>query len=309
VLRYRLLFGPLLIAAIFFGSWFDQWLDQQPASAWFADLTERATWPPGMVVLPVLCLLAILGALELKKIYSAAAVVVSRRVVVTLVLVGLGTVAFIPNSFSGVTAAAFVNSVVTAVLVGTLVFHSRHKQVEGAIAAAGGTLLTVVYLGMMFGFLLLIRREHSAWILLWMLITTKSSDIGAYTVGRTLGRNKLIPWLSPGKTWEGFVGGLVFAAAVGAGGVWLLRQTDSGIAPSVAAGALLGTIFAAAGQVGDLVMSLLKRDAGVKDAGRSLPGFGGILDVLDSVLLVAPIAFWLLRLTVGDATGGGNLLE
>lgn len=309
MLRHRLLFGPLLILGILLGSWFDQWLDHKPATGWFTELTERATWPPGMVVLPVLCLLAVLGALELKKIYFAAGIEVSRRVMVTLVLLGLMAVAFIPESFSGVTAAAFMNSLVTAVLVGTLVFHSRHKQVEGSIAAAGGTLLALVYLGMMFGFLLLIRREHSAWVLVWFLLTTKSSDIGAYTVGRTLGRNKLIPWLSPGKTWEGFAGGMVFAALVGAIGAWVLGGTEGVVAPSVWAGAVLGMVFAGVGQVGDLVMSLLKRDAGVKDAGSSLPGFGGVLDVLDSVLLVAPIAFWLLRLAAGDATGGGNLLE
>lgn len=309
MLRHRLLFGPLLIAAIILGSWLDQWLDGEAAPRWFVDLTGRATWPPGMVVMPVVSLLAVLGALELKHVFGSASILVSRRVVVTLVLVGLAIIAFIPESLDGVTAAALVNSSITLVLVGTLVFHSRRRQVEGAIAQAGGALLALVYLGMMFGFLLLIRREHSAWVLLWMLITTKSSDIGAYTVGRTLGRHKLIPWLSPGKTWEGFVGGMAFAGLVGALGAWALTLDTGFEGPGIAAGAVLGVVFAGVGQVGDLLMSLLKRDAGVKDAGKSLPGFGGILDVLDSVLLVAPVAFWMLRLAAGPATGGENLLE
>jgi phosphatidate cytidylyltransferase len=75
------------------------------------------------------------------------------------------------------------------------------------------------------------------------------------------------------------------------------------------AGLVMGVEYAGVGQVGDLLMSLLKRDAGLKDAGRSLPGFGGVLDVLDSVLLVAPVAFWMLRLVIGGATGGPELLE
>ncbi len=303
MLRYRLLLGPILIAGIVFGSWFDQWLDMQAASGWFVDLTGRETWPPGMVVFPVVSLLAVFGALELKFIFEAAAVAVSRRVVVTLVLLGLATTAFVPEFLSGVTGAALMNSLVTVVLVGALVFHSRNRQVDGAIAAAGGALVALVLLGMMFGFLLLIRREHSAWIFLWVLVTTKSSDIGAYFVGRSVGRHKLIPWLSPGKTWEGLFGGMGFAGLVGGVGVLIVGTAVETGVPEVWLGVLMGVAFAGVGQVGDLVMSLLKRDAGVKDAGKSLPGFGGVLDILDSVLLVAPVAFWMLRLVVNGEPG------
>jgi len=303
-----LLLGPFLILGIILGSWFDQWLDAQEAFAWFTNLTGRLTWPPGMVVWPVVSALAVLGAIELKRIYDAAGMAVSRRVVVTLVLVSLAMVAFIPKGLDGVAGAALVNSVFTVILVGTLMFHSRHKQVDGAIMQAGGALLAMVYLGIMFGFLLLIRRENSAWILLWVLVTTKASDIGAYFVGRAIGKHKLIPWLSPGKTWEGLFGGMVFSGLVG-GGLAVLMRESSVPAPGFVIAALMGVAFAVVGTAGDLVMSLLKRDAGVKDAGKSLPGFGGVLDVLDSVLLVAPVAFWLLRLAVQATPDALNLLE
>jgi phosphatidate cytidylyltransferase len=120
----------------------------------------------------------------------------------------------------------------------------------------------------------------------------KAADIGAYATGRTLGRHKLIPWLSPGKTIEGFFGGLVFSGIAGACIAIYLR----GPVPAViAVGGGYGVILGAIGQLGDLLESLLKRDAGVKDSGN-VPGFGGVLDILDSPLLAAPAAYWLLKL-------------
>ncbi|RMH13972.1 MAG: hypothetical protein D6695_02510 [Planctomycetota bacterium] len=293
VLSQRLLLGPVLIAALVAGVWLDDWIDRLEAAGWYVELTGRATYPPGVIVLLGVGSLAWLGALELARLYAQTHITVSRRVVVTLTLLGLVMIAFVPESFRGTTGAAMMNTIVTFVLVGSLAFYSRHKRVEGMVAAAGGALLAFAYLGMMFGFLLLIRREWSAWVVLWVVMTTKSSDIGAFFVGRAIGRHKLIPWLSPGKTWEGFFGGLACSALVGALGVWAI---DGWEAMSPWQGAVFGCVLAAAGQAGDLVMSLLKRDAGLKDAGQSLPGFGGILDVLDSVLLASPVAFWLLRL-------------
>ena len=146
----------------------------------------------------------------------------------------------------------------------------------------------------MFGFLLAIRRHHEVWTVLWVLMVTKSCDIGAYFTGRAIGRHKLIPWLSPGKTWEGLLGGIVVASLVGAGGAWLLQQGRIEPAPGVWLGALAGLLFANVGQAGDLMASMLKRDAGVKDSGNTLPGMGGLIDVLDSPLLVFPAAYWLL---------------
>jgi phosphatidate cytidylyltransferase len=132
--------------------------------------------------------------------------------------------------------------------------------------------------------------------MLGAVLLVKSSDIGAYAVGMTLGRHKLIPWLSPGKTREGLAGGIATAALVGAG---LAAATPSG--ESIAAipiwlGAVAGAVAAVTGQIGDLAESLLKRDAGVKDSGRMLPGMGGILDVVDSLLFAGPALYWLFRI-------------
>jgi phosphatidate cytidylyltransferase len=157
-----------------------------------------------------------------------------------------------------------------------------------------------IYLGLMFGFVMALRREHSAWVVLGVLVVTKACDIGAYTTGKLIGKHKLIPWVSPGKTWEGLAGGLAFSAGAAMLGLWLAHR--AGADPrfgglqrmSFPVAAATGVVFGLTGQAGDLLASVLKRDAKLKDSG-SIPGFGGILDLVDSVLLVAPVAFWLLK--------------
>jgi phosphatidate cytidylyltransferase len=133
-------------------------------------------------------------------------------------------------------------------------------------------------------------------LLLLPLLITWASDIGAYAVGRAIGRRKLIPAVSPGKTVEGAIGGLAGSVLI----AWLytsfvLRpaaQLDFKAAPF---GALaFGAIVSGAAQVGDLAESLLKREAGVKDSSTLLPGHGGILDRFDSLLFVMPVSFVLL---------------
>ena len=124
-------------------------------------------------------------------------------------------------------------------------------------------------------------------------------DTGAYTVGRLCGgrffRRKLAPKLSPGKTIEGAIGGLAFAC-IGAAVAfeWLVPQMigdSTGGGTSVGRWLFFGLVVAAAGMVGDLAESLLKREAGRKDSSDWLPGFGGVLDLLDSILFAAPIAY------------------
>jgi phosphatidate cytidylyltransferase len=179
------------------------------------------------------------------------------------------------------------------------------------VAAAGATMFAVAYLGMMGGFYLAIRRWHSAWVVLAVIIITKMGDTGAYTVGRMIGRHKLIPWLSPGKTWEGLGGAVLFSTLFAMGFAWIAQHTDVSIVHrtvngqivaiqqtySIGGAAIAGVLFALVGHAGDLTVSLFKRDAGLKDSGNIIPGFGGILDVLDSPLLVAPVAYWMLEWT------------
>ena len=123
------------------------------------------------------------------------------------------------------------------------------------------------------------RDVHGLVLLLWVFIVTWSTDIGAYFVGRALGRRKLAPSISPGKTVVGLYGGIVVAALLG--GAWVLF-TDLG-RPLL----ILAPLFALAAQAGDLFQSWMKRRAGVKDSGNLLPGHGGVFDRLDGLVPVA----------------------
>ena len=123
------------------------------------------------------------------------------------------------------------------------------------------------------------RDAHGLELLLWALLVTWSTDIGAYFAGRRFGRRKLAPAISPGKTVEGLYGGVVAATLVGA--AWVVAN-DLG-RPLL----ILAPIFALAAQGGDLFESGMKRRAGVKDSGAWLPGHGGVLDRLDGLVPVA----------------------
>jgi phosphatidate cytidylyltransferase len=304
LLKQRLLLGPVLILLLVGGIWLDSWLDAQPLPGWLSALLPgHPDFPPGVIVFTVVLVLSFIAARELVRILRDKGIQASMRLSCAAAVLGLGVSCLVPSEFRGEHSATIVSSAAAMVLVTSLAFYSRRQTVEGVIAATGGTLLAFVYLGLMFGFVLAIRREHSAWTLLWILVTTKSCDIGAYFTGKAIGRHKLIVWLSPGKTWEGLAGGTLLAAAVGALGVELLRQYGHTALPTWQGGALAGVLFAIVGQVGDLMASLLKRDAGLKDAGKILPGFGGMLDVIDSPLLVAPAAYWLLRVVVHQPLG------
>jgi phosphatidate cytidylyltransferase len=295
-MRQRLLLGPVLIAVLLAVGAGDQWLEgaaipEALRGAFFG----RITFPPGVLIFLFCAAVSFLSARELAAIFVANSIRASKRIMTGAAVMGLLVSAIVPATIPATVAVAIVSSAAVGVLLASLVFHSRHRSVEGAVAAAGGSLLAFVYLGLMFGFVLAIRREHEVWVLLWIILVTKSCDIGAYFTGKSMGRHKLIPWLSPGKTWEGLIGGLVLAAVAGAIGQWLLGNRLHDATVPVWAGAVAGVLFGATGQLGDLIASLFKRDAGIKDSSRVLPGFGGVLDVLDSPLLVAPVAYWWLR--------------
>ncbi len=145
--------------------------------------------------------------------------------------------------------------------------------------------LGLLYLPFLLGHLIWLRfLTDGEWWVLWFLMVIFSGDTAAYYVGRLLGETKLYPAVSPGKTWAGVVGGLAASLGVGVGaGKWLLPGVGG---PVLAA---LAMALAVAGLLGDLFESMLKRQAQVKDASKLLPGHGGMLDRLDSILFSAPL--------------------
>ena len=123
------------------------------------------------------------------------------------------------------------------------------------------------------------------------IFVPKCCDIGAYSIGRLIGRHKMTPVLSPKKTWEGLAGGLALAAAAA-----VLLNRLGGLGYGDPAAACLGLTVGGAGVLGDLAESLVKRDFQHKDASQVVPGFGGVLDVVDSIVFAAPVSYCWLRL-------------
>jgi phosphatidate cytidylyltransferase len=159
-----------------------------------------------------------------------------------------------------------------------------------ATASLGATLLGVVWVGGGIGMLLLIRDipENGFWALMAVLFTVFAADTAAFFVGRSIGRHKMAPAISPGKSWEGFVGGVTGAMLVAF--VILYRDREEFLSSPETL--VLGAVVAIAAVAGDLFESAVKRDLQVKDSGRLLGGHGGMLDRLDSLLWAGPAAFY-----------------
>ena len=160
------------------------------------------------------------------------------------------------------------------------------------------TVLGVAWVGAGIGCLLLVRDipEFGFWAVMAVLFTVFAADTGAFFVGRTLGRHRMAPAISPNKSWEGFVGGVV--AAIGMAFVILYKDRDEFL--TIPESLVLGLVIALAAVLGDLFESAVKRDLDVKDSGRVLGGHGGMLDRLDSLLWAGPAAYFAI-LAFGNA--------
>jgi phosphatidate cytidylyltransferase len=157
-----------------------------------------------------------------------------------------------------------------------------------ATAAISLTLLGVVWIGGGLAHLLLLRDipDEGRLVVFTVLLTVFADDTAAYFVGRTIGRHKMAPRISPGKSWEGFAGGTVAAMAMS-----FFAMYDQGYLSNWEA-LVLGAVVAVTATIGDLFESAIKRDLGVKDSGHVLAGHGGMLDRLDSLLWAGPAAFY-----------------
>jgi phosphatidate cytidylyltransferase len=193
------------------------------------------------------------------------------------------------------------------ITIGIFLRQFPQKDNPHPLRTIGGTLFGVLYVGLLWNFLtkiLLFDRPPSVagihmpvrWLLLYAVFAAKFTDIGAYGIGCAFGRHKLIPRISPGKSWEGVFGGLLVGTLAGAALVWGLRDVFAPFGLTPLRAIPLGIGLSICAVVGDLTESLFKRAASVKDSGGVLPGMGGVLDVLDSLLFVFPALYLFLRL-------------
>jgi phosphatidate cytidylyltransferase len=132
---------------------------------------------------------------------------------------------------------------------------------------------------------------------LYLIVVTKFSDMGAYLTGSAIGKHPLVPHISPKKTWEGFFGALAFSVLGSYGMLWLMPN-KLWLINTWHTGTILGLLLGFAAIIGDLAESIIKRSCGVKDSGTMLPGIGGALDLIDSLLFTAPLLFFYMRLVL-----------
>ncbi|MEO7908221.1 MAG: phosphatidate cytidylyltransferase [Roseiflexaceae bacterium] len=225
----------------------------------------------------------------------------------TLVGIGSALAIIAAISFQPMVAFDLLLPVVTCIIVVGLVAELTYPQQSGSLPSWSLTLAGAFYLAWLLSHFILLRSLNApalhdsiftqfgmqpgvAWIYYACAITWLQ-DTSAYFVGRSFGRHKLAPILSPKKTWEGAAGGMLGAILTGVLGVLLL-----GLPITLLQGALLGLVGGIVGPLGDLSESLIKRQVGLKDAGNLIPGHGGILDRADSLLFTIPILYYLIRL-------------
>jgi len=166
----------------------------------------------------------------------------------------------------------------------------RKEQFKDAVMDTAFKTLGIIYIAVPLSYVILLRNlVHGRWWLLFILFVIWASDTFAYFTGKTVGRHKLSPYVSPNKTVEGAIGGL--AGAVIAGCV-MNKYFTMGM--PIAEAAALSVILGIIGIIGDLAESLLKRSAGVKDSGHIIPGHGGVLDRIDSLLFPVPFVYYFL---------------
>jgi phosphatidate cytidylyltransferase len=162
----------------------------------------------------------------------------------------------------------------------------RRRKNSGVVVDISTTLFGILYVSWFFSFLIkIIYLPEGMGLLATILLITKLGDIGAYLIGVRFGKTPLMPRISPKKTMEGAIGGLFFSVLGALIGNHFLHFSYIHIIA-------LGLIFGVIGQLGDLSESLIKRDCEVKDSGKVLPGMGGILDEIDSLLFTAPVFYF-----------------
>jgi phosphatidate cytidylyltransferase len=221
-----------------------------------------------------------------------------------LLMIGtfLNLIGLLGTSNSPARVNDFETSFLILFVLGLCVRQLVAKNNSAGIVTIATTLLGLMYVPWLLNFIQKISFFHfpagspadaGKYFLLYFILVTKFSDMGAYAVGSLIGKHKMIPRISPGKTWEGFGGAIIVSTATSLVFTQCFGDKMPGMRPLHAV--VLGVVLSSTAVVGDLIESIFKREAGVKDSGRFFPGIGGILDLLDSLLFNAPIMYLYLR--------------
>jgi phosphatidate cytidylyltransferase len=275
MLKHRLFFGILMSVLFIAVVIFDGWMDGSLTAG-------RADDKPiqGTVFCLLIALLAIPAQLELSKLAAA------KKLKVFVPVSIISSILFATNAyvmqFTEIRPQTYLIFLSAFVLFALLLYQYIFYNTSGVLANCGASYFSILYLGLLSSFCVSMRLEFGTWPLLMFIFVVKSADIGAYTIGSMFGSRKFSPKISPGKTWEGMGGAVAFAIIVAIGFAVSCDIMSWWFA------IIFGICLAFIGQIGDLVESMIKRDAEQKDSANKVPGFGGILDIIDSPLVAAP---------------------
>ena len=219
----------------------------------------------------------------------------------TLYLLGEGYLLAIGGYSALESVSVLSGFAISFVVISSFIIQLKDPIVgEKALVSVASTVIGFLYIAFLFGFMArLCFIEPSTdgagvpgkWLIIWVVAVTKFTDMGAYITGSLIGKNKMIPHISPGKTWEGFFGALVWAQLAGCG-LYALLPNDLSILGGWHHVVILGFILALLAVVGDLAESTIKRCLNAKDSGKTLPGIGGALDLIDSLCFTAPALYF-----------------
>ena len=287
MLKYRLLFGTLM--TVFFTAIviLDGWMDGSLTTSLADDKPVQGT-----ILCILIALLVILAQLELSKLAAAKGLKIFTPVSITASILFASSwywpqLTEIPPQIYLLFLSAFS-------LMGLLLYQYFRHGTSAVLANCGANYFSISYLGLLAAFVLAVRIDFGLWPLLMFVFVVKSADIGAYATGSLFGKHKFFPKISPAKTWEGMAGAVAAAMIVA---ILFAAGCDIMVLPLAA---VFGFCFAFIGQFGDLAESMIKRDAEQKDSANNVPGFGGILDIIDSPLVAAPFAYLFFMCSAGN---------
>ena len=278
MLRHRLLFGILMTVAFIAIVAFDGWIDGSLTLSKDDDNQIQGT-----IFCILIALLAIPAQLELSKLAATKNLKIFAPVTIIASIL-LATSWFVLQIIE-IQAEIYFLYLLTFTLLIIFVYQHLNYGTAGVLANCGINCFSILYLGLLSGFCFAIRIDFGLWPLLMFVFVIKSADIGAYSIGTLFGKHKFSPKISPGKSWEGMAG------AIGAAVIVAISFARSCDIMSLWTAIVFGFCFAFIGQLGDLAESMIKRDAEQKDSANKIPGFGGILDIIDSPLIAAPFGY------------------
>ncbi len=282
MLKHRLLSG-ILMTIFFVGLMLiDGWIDGSIT----ADLSDNSVIQ-GTILCVLIVLLIILGQFELLSLTKAKGFKIFLPFNISASAL-LASSWYISRMLS-IEQHLYLYFICAFIICGLFLNQYLKFGTKDVMVNCGVNCFFIFYLGLLAAFSVGLRVDFGLWPLFMFVFVIKTSDIGAYTAGSLWGKHKFSPIVSPKKTWEGMAGAIVVAVLFS-----VLFAIIFDIMPLMLA-CVFGVIFAFIGQLSDLAESLIKRDTEQKDSAASVPGFGGILDVLDSVLLSAPFAYLFFR--------------